>query len=91
MEGALVTLEMAKNLEAPTLHMEVSGVYVDIQYTRLFASIERAKRPTERSEARALMSTEAPLRALLGTEAPLRALMGTEALLLAHSNLAAPT
>ena len=82
MEGSFLMLEMAKNLAAATLHVEVSGMY---------ASIEGAKRPTERSEARALMSTEAPLRALLGTEAPLRALMGTEALLLAHSNLAAPT
>ena len=29
-------LEMAKNLAAATLHMEVSGMYVEIKYTRLF-------------------------------------------------------
>ena len=37
------------------------GMYVDIRYTSLFASMEGAKRPAEQSEARALMSTEAPL------------------------------
>ena len=35
MEGALATLEMAKNVAAATLHLEVSGLDVDIQYTRL--------------------------------------------------------
>ena len=35
MEEALVTLEMAKNLAAATLHLEVSGMHVDIKYTRL--------------------------------------------------------
>ena len=36
MEEALGTLEMAKNLAAATLHLEVSGMYVDIQCTCLF-------------------------------------------------------
>jgi len=34
MVGALVALEMAKNLVAATLHLEVSGMYIDIQYSR---------------------------------------------------------
>ena len=38
MEGASVTLEMAKNLAAAPLHMEVSSMYVNIHYTRLFSS-----------------------------------------------------
>ena len=29
MVGALVALEMAKNLVAATLHLEVSGMYID--------------------------------------------------------------
>ena len=60
MVGAFVTLEIAKNLAAAMLHLE-AGMYVGFQYTRIFASIGGAKRPTGRSEAGALMGTEAPL------------------------------
>jgi len=42
MVGALVALEMAKNLVAATLHLEVSGMYIDIQYSRLFGSSLRS-------------------------------------------------
>ena len=41
-EGVLVTLEMAKSLAAAPLHMEVSSMYVNIQYTRLFSSSLRS-------------------------------------------------
>ena len=38
-EGASMTLETAKKLEAEMLRTEVSAIYVDDQYTRLFSAL----------------------------------------------------
>ena len=38
-EGASMTLEMAKKLEAEILRTEVSAIHVDDQYTRLFSAL----------------------------------------------------